>query len=854
MLFYTYITGGNVALYRDMQETLLAKEEQSKDQVEATLKTIAQSIIVIVFGLLPLFFLPIPYIGFDYFKTIIVIIGVLLALIFYSLSILRSGEVRIAAPLALWAMWGIALASIISASLSGDMFDAFVGNTIGVHTSLFVLLLAVVATVLLMIGLSKATIMRLYVLLTGSTIVLALFHGLRLIFGPEFLALSVFQSTVSTPLGSWNDLALFFGLSILVSLVALEQLPLTKIGKGLFTVGIVFSLCVLAIVNFFAVWVVLGLVSLIVLMYSLTKDRFTDRSISPEKIKALVSVQSVVLSVTVFIISLVFIIGGASVGGYISKITGVSYIEVRPSFEATMDITRNVFSQNAFVGIGPNKFADAWRMYKDPSINQTVFWSTDFNGANGYLTTFFATTGIIGIVAWLVFLGLFLFAGLRMLLRSAYGDKFWYFIGSSSFLAAVYLWGMSAIYVPSAAVLILASVFTAVMFASYTVLVGVKPFGFSIANNKQAGILLVGIIMVVIVGASTALYFTGKHYAAVHAYEKAIASAQAGGDLDAVLPEINAAYESIQNDTYAAELATIELGRINTLANLPELTTEQQQMLETSVQQGVRAAQVAVSLDETDSVYWSTLGSIYSILASAAVEGAKDRALEAFANARRFDPTNPVHVLLEAQLASRTGDLAGARTKAAEAIAMKSNYTDALFFLTQLDIAEGKTEDAIIKTRAIISLEPNNPARHYQLGVLESASGNLNAAITAFERAVALDTNYANARYFLALAYAQQDNSQGAIEQLQKVLELNPGNDDVEALIAQIQSGEPLDLGSQVSASSRVDEPETVTSENETVTTTENPDTPLISPVNTVGEDTETQTNEETDPTLEEGA
>lgn len=827
-----------------MQETILSKErDQSQDSVESALQNISQNIIVFVFGLLPLLFVPVAFVSFDYTKTLVVIIGVLLAVIFFSLSVLRSGKVFLSAPLALWGLWGVAGATVLSAVLSGDMRDAFMGDDIGVHTSLFVVVLALVATVTSLIGQTKQTIMRLYVVLTGSAVVLGIFHLARLIVGPEMLSLGIFQNLVSTPIGGWNDLALFFGLSILLSLVALEQLPLTKWGKSLFSAVIVLSLIVLAVVNFFAVWLVLGLVSLIVLMYSLTKDRFAEKTMTLEGKKNSLSLQSVVLSVLVFIISLVFIIGGGAVGGSISKLTGISYIEVRPSFEATMEITRNVFAENAFVGIGPNKFVDAWRLYKDPSINQTVFWATDFKGASGYITTFFVTTGIVGILAWLAFFGLFLFAGFRMLFKSTHTDRFWYFIGSSSFVAAAYLWGMSFIYVPGAAMLLLAGIFTSVMFAAYSALVTTRPLSFSIAANKRAGFILVGVVMVVIVAASSALYYVGRSYASVHTFGNALYGAQTGAELQQVEEQIASAYATSKNDAYALQLASYQLAKMNALAGLSELTEAQQQELQLSIQNGINAGMIATNDDPTDSLYWSTLGSIYSVLAAASVEGAQDKAREAFVKAKSFDPTNPVHALLEAQLNSRTGDLAGARSEIQQAIALKPNYTDALFFLTQIDIAEGKTADAIATTKAIISLEPNNPARYYQLGVLQSASGDLDGAIIAFEQAIALDSNYANARYFLAIAYAQKGNNDAAVEQLQQVLVSNPGNADVTALIERIQSGLPLEVTPQTSVS-QVEEPETVGADDDAVTTTEAPDTSLISPVNTVG--TEADSEEET--------
>jgi len=824
-----------------MQETILSTTDNSKDPIETTLLHTAQNILVFVFGLLPLFFVPVPFVGLDYAKVVLVVVGILLSIIFYSLSVLRSGKVAFAAPLALFGLFGVAAATIVSAAFSGDLFDAFIGDDIGVHTAVFVTVLALGAFTSVLILNTKAAIMRLYILLTGSVVVLGLFHVLRLVFGPNALSLSVFNSAVSTPFGGWNDLALFFGLGILLSLVALEQLALTKGGKILFSGVIVSALIMLAVINFLGVWIVLGLVSLIVLMYTLTKDRFSERNLTLEGKKNSISGESVILSVVVFIVSLAFIIGGGMLGSMMTKITNISYVEVRPSLSATLDIARNVYKENAFIGIGPNKFVDAWRMYKDPSINQTMFWATDFKGGSGYLTTAFVTTGVAGTLAWLAFLSLFLIAGFRLLFKPVHVDRTWYFIGSSSFAAAAYLWGMSAVYVSGAAVLILATVFTALMFVTQAHLLQTRSFAFSIASNKRAGFLLVGATMIVIVGASAALYSVGRHYASVHAFGGALYGAQTGTDIALVEQEIANAYEIVQSDSYASQLASFQLAKMNALAGLQELTEEQQQQLQASVQNGINAALTATAKDPTDSIHWSTLGSIYSVLAAANVEGAQDKAREAFEKARTFDPTNPLHTLLQAQLNSRVGDLQGARAKAQEAIALKPNYTDALFFLTQIDIAEGKTADAIGTTQAIISLEPNNPARYYQLGVLQSANNEIDAAIESFKRAVALDGNYANARYFLALAYAQKGDSEGALRELQVVLDLNPGNAEVMALMERIRSGQPL---VETSSAQQVQEPESVSAEDDAVTTTGDPDTSLISPVNTVADEAEEETAE----------
>jgi len=572
-------------------------------------------------------------------------------------------------------------------------------------------------------------------------------------------------------------------------------------------------------------------------MYSLTKDRFAEKTLTLEGKKNTVSMQSILLSMCVFTVSVVFIIGGGVVGGYISKLTNISYLEVRPSFGATVDVARSVYHENALMGIGPNKFVDAWRLYKDPSINQTVFWATDFASGSGYITTLFVTTGILGVVTWLLFFCLFIFAGFKMLFKSAHADRFWYFIGTSSFVGALYLWGMAFLYAPGAVILLLAALFTGITFTSYGALISTRSFSLSISSNKRAGFMLVGVVMVIIIGASSGLYYVGQQYVSVYSYGVALQKLQKGIDSKNAEQEIANAYATSNNEVYALQLASYQLAKINAYTSIEKLSAEQQQELDDSVRNGINAARIAVAKDSTDSATWSTLGSILSVLAGAKVEGTKDGSHEAFEKARSFDPQNPIYLLLEAQLASRAGDLALARTKTEEAIKLKSNYTEALLFMSQIDIAEGKTENAIATTRAIISIEPDNPARYYQLGVLELVQNKLDEGIVAFTKAIELNANYANARYQLALALAQKGDTKKAVDQLKVVLELNPGNTDLISLISRLESGESIEKIFAPAGAPQVQEPTAVTEVNNTVTTTQKPDTNLVSPVNTVSEE-----------------
>jgi cytochrome c-type biogenesis protein CcmH/NrfG len=389
--------------------------------------------------------------------------------------------------------------------------------------------------------------------------------------------------------------------------------------------------------------------------------------------------------------------------------------------------------------------------------------------------------------------------------------------------------------------LMLGALFTGIMCVAYAAMVPTKGVGLSIAANKRATFVLVGLAMLVIVGTTSGLYYLSRQVASVYTFSSALQGIEAGTPIATIEEQIARAYEQFPNELYALQVGAYQLAKINTLASVPELTQAQQQELQSSIRNAINAGQIAVASDPSDSQGWSLLGAVYSVLSGAGVEGAQDRAVEALTKARELEPKNPAYILRQAQLSAQLGDLAEARTKTQEAIALKRNYTDALLFLAQIDIVEGKVDDAIATTRAVTTLEPNNPARYYQLGVLLSANAKRAEAIDAFTAAVTLDPNYANARYLLALGLIEEGDLEGAQEQLQVVLELNPGNEAVTSLLEQLRTGVPVTTGAP--NGSGVTEPVTVTTTDDTVTSTVAPDTPLVTPVNTVPEEPQQSQN-----------
>lgn len=830
-------------------QNFIPKMRVRNDRIASILQTTANVLMVVAIGTLPIMAIGAKYVPVGFSKTAVVFVACLLALICICLSVLRTGAMRLRMPLVLVSLWAVTAVSGVSALLSGDRRDAFTGDAFEVHTVIFLCVMALLATLATQFSSSTLMTLRLYQLSLISAAALGLFHVIRVFFGADVLSFGVYSGLLGSPLGGWNDLAIFFGIVLILSLISLEQIPLKTFGKILTVFMTVTSLLVLSLVNFYAVWIVVGLFSLVFLIYTLTKDRFASVDEAEGEMFVATSsnsVMSISLSAIVFIFATMFILAGSMLGGWISEKTGISYVEVRPSFTATVDIIKNIYSENAFTGIGPNKFSDAWNLYKDPSINNTIFWNSNFVSGNGYVMTWFATAGIFGGVAWIIFFGLFIYSGYRLLVRSSTEDQFWYFVGSTSFVTALFVWVMAFWYVPGPALLLLGAFSTGLMAAATNVLLPEIKQPKLLFNNRRSGFILIAAVMLVMIASVATMFMTGKQYASVYTYRSAMSSTAI--DHEKLLLGIQSAYELYENDTYLRQIGRLETERLAYIASMAEPSELNIQQASQASINAINNLEAAVSFDPSQSMNWALLSNFYFIIASTGgnqATAANERAEQAINRAIELQPTNPEFQLLKAQIMIQRGDTETARLEVVKSLELKRDYTPALSLLTQLDIASGNVEGAITNARSLITLEPRNAGRYYQLGILLSSNNNLDGAIEAFSQAISLDNGYANARYMLALALIQKGEKEAAVEQLVIVRDLNSDNVGVQALIDQINDGTIETVLPEETET--IEEPAQVSEEEGVVTTDVVPTTDLIKPVNTVPDTGEEESEENTE-------
>jgi tetratricopeptide (TPR) repeat protein len=97
------------------------------------------------------------------------------------------------------------------------------------------------------------------------------------------------------------------------------------------------------------------------------------------------------------------------------------------------------------------------------------------------------------------------------------------------------------------------------------------------------------------------------------------------------------------------------------------------------------------------------------------------------------------------------------------------------------------------RAEELVMLNNTDVGALFQLGFLYYKNNQFDFAKQVFERVVQLSPNYSNARYFLGLIYDRENlkDKSKAIEQFLKIAELNPDNNEIKLIIANLEAGKP---------------------------------------------------------------
>lgn len=778
---------------------------------ESRLDGIALLVLVLAIFLLPLFFLPTLSAPFQFTKTFLLLEGVFIAFLLLVISRLKAGVLSIPLNLVVASSWLLVIAYFFSALFASDsLVGSFVGQQFEVDTVIFMLVMALLLSITPLLVRTKKHLLRMHLVVLLSAGIVALYQVARFIFGEDFLTLGIFTNITANPIGRWNDLGIFFGLVGILSLFTIEQASLSRFLKIAVGVLLAVSIFIVAVVNFFPVWIAIGIVSLGLFIYGFFQKRFSrseSKIASPDSpIQAPETTQNKGISfasLAILLVTLVFLMQGQTLGSYLTSVFDIVQLEARPSWTTTISILGETYQTSPILGSGPNTFKEQWALFKPVVVNQTPFWNVDFTAGIGTIPTSFVTTGIAGVIAWALFFGFLLYGGFRAFVIRSAKDQTLYQLGLASFVGAVYLWALSIVYVPSVVLVAFAFLFTGLFLASLKLSGEFREKRIVFENNPRLGFVLILTLTVILIGTSIGIYTVGQRYLAGFHFQRSIVEANVAGNIELASENLDRAILLGGVDTHYRFASELGLVRLNQIVNQEDLTIEERRIqFQEVLSATIRNAQRSTEINPGNYQNWFSLGRVYQSVVTLQIEGAYENAVSAYERAEELAPTNPALALARAQLELANNNPTEARAFIDEALRLKSNYTAAIFLLSQLQIQAGELTEAIQSVGAATILEPNNPVVFFQLGLLHFTTGNNEFAILSLERAVALNNIYSNARYFLGLAYESEGRTDEAVQQFEEIEKFNQDNAEVKTILENLRAGRPafdsLDTSSDI--------------------------------------------------------
>ncbi|NTV44662.1 MAG: tetratricopeptide repeat protein [Candidatus Yonathbacteria bacterium] len=741
-----------------------------------------------VFFALPLFFLPAVGLSVEFAKMTLISLVAIVSLILFIVDILRNGELTIPRTRMFGAAGLLFLAVFVAGILSPVMRVSIFGNGSEAATVVGMMTLLVIFALSSFVFLKETALRNAYRSLSIAGGLLAAYQVLNIIalrLGSGILSFGLFTGLTSTPLGSWYDLGAFMGMFVILALVIIALVPKGTPGRLPAGVMLGVSLCMVGLVNFSLVWWILAVFALLLFVFSVS----FGRSLHGESSSHAGPISVPFAPIIVLIVATFFLLPGDLDSKLLSQI-GVNYTYIRPSWSGTADVVLSTWKtdiRSAVVGSGPNRFSSAWLVNKPAEINNTVVWNFDFDNGVGTIPTFAVTTGILGAIAWILFLGTFVVVGVRGILRTERTPERLYPI-VSVFALALYAWIISIVYTPNIVMFAIAFIFTGMLVGILVRQGVIRTFSLSFLRDPRIGFVSVLLLVVVLIGSVIGGYSVVSRFIAGIEFSSGVTAINRDSNSVEGINHLVSAINLYETDTYDRALASAYIGRLSQISEIGNADTAKVQFQET-LGNAIAAAQRAVGYDPSSYLNYTTLGDVYATIASVGVAGAYDNAKASYASARDHNPYNPSLFLSLARLEIGQKNIQGARDRIADALALKGDYAGAIFMLSQIEASAGNMEKAIALSEQTALLAPNDIGALFQLGLLHYNKGDYASAILPLERAVRLSPTYANAKYFLGISYDNVGKNSEALAMFEDLAASNPDNKDVAAILGNLKAG-----------------------------------------------------------------
>ncbi|MFA5133784.1 MAG: tetratricopeptide repeat protein [Patescibacteria group bacterium] len=597
-----------------------------------------------------------------------------------------------------------------------------------------------------------------------------------------------------------SDLPTHFGYFEVVALVTLLSVIIAK--KHSFwnkknilgALGVMVILASIVILGFKSVWLISVIAIFLLLVFALSRIEE-------------IYVPWISVSFGILVLAILFIFLGTP-----KMLTADLPTEVALSPGISWKISASALSEDLrrfLFGSGPATFVYDFSAYRPEIFNSNFAWSLRFSKPYSSALDVLATTGLLGVIAWvalfLVAVGmLFVMWFIRsvktkkksfekisdlMHLSDERGD-----IESHTLFAGL-LTGWLTVFI-SMFLITFTTVHWVLFFGllALAFLVGSdfakkegNNFELSLKTMPQYTLVSSFIYILVFAFITVLLIFLGRFYAGEVYKAQAAKYSTVGNHTKAASAMFKSVGLNPSYSKYYLDLASSYIGMatVESQKNNPD-----KQSIANLVASAVNQAREATRLAPNDAAAWDFLSSMYAT-ARPLSSNANSFVISALEKAISLEKTNPRLYLELGKAKVMQKDFKGGRDALEKAIALKSNYVLGYSTLSQLDELEAKVNESIEHMSVGAALSPNDPTLIFNLGRLyynRAKQDDLVRAEQLFLLALSLNPNYSDALWSLGVLYERKGRASEALELYKRVQKLNPDNQEVKKKINNLQN------------------------------------------------------------------
>jgi len=340
------------------------------------------------------------------------------------------------------------------------------------------------------------------------------------------------------------------------------------------------------------------------------------------------------------------------------------------------------------LGVGPTSFLDAFSQFRPSSYNLGNLWGLRFTLSSNYYFHLLTTVGMLGLGAfvWLIF------KAIKSQIKQNY-------LSLSFPLLVIIL--IFAFLLPNFLIIFSFYLLLALLFTQ-------NPQDnqeFS-ENSKITPWIILAIVTIAILGN---FYLVGRAYAADVYFKRSLIAIAKNDGTGTYNNQVKAIALNPYNDIYRIAYSQTNLALANSLAGNPPaggLSDQDRQNITSLVQQAIREAKFAVSLNKNKIINWENLGQIYRQLVNFA-QGADQWTIASFRQAANLDPANPNLRLSIGGIYYSLGDYDEAIRWFQQAIDVKPNFANGYYNLAAAYREKGDFKKAHEAMQTTVSLVPS---------------------------------------------------------------------------------------------------------------------------------------------------